>query len=68
MIALAYTDSRAGTVVCVHNLDERPHETTLDLDGRLDSLLDGESLAAHSGRQRVRLEALGYRWFRLRAG
>jgi maltose alpha-D-glucosyltransferase/alpha-amylase len=66
VIALAYTDSRAGAVVCVHNLDERPHEITLDLDGRLDSLLDGESLAARSGRQRVRLDALGYRWFRLR--
>jgi maltose alpha-D-glucosyltransferase/alpha-amylase len=67
LIALAYTDTRAGTVVCIHNFDERPHETTLDLGGHLDSLLDGESLAARSGRQRIRLDALGYRWYRLRS-
>jgi maltose alpha-D-glucosyltransferase / alpha-amylase len=66
LIALAYTDSRVGTVVCIHNLDERPHETTLELDGHLDSLLDGESLATRGDFQRIRLDALGYRWYRLR--
>jgi maltose alpha-D-glucosyltransferase/alpha-amylase len=67
LIALAYTDSRGGTVVCIHNLDERPHETTLELGRPLDSLLDDESITARSGRQRIRLDALGYRWYRLRS-
>ena len=67
LIALEYTDTRAGTVVCIHNLDERPHETRLELHGRLDSLLDGETLTARSGRQRIRLDPLGYRWYRLRS-
>jgi maltose alpha-D-glucosyltransferase/alpha-amylase len=66
LIALAYTDAADNTVVCIHNLDERTHETTLELPGRLDSLLDGESLAARNGRQRLQLEALGYSWYRLR--
>jgi maltose alpha-D-glucosyltransferase/alpha-amylase len=67
LIALAYTDSRGGTVVCVHNLDERSHETTLEVGGHLDSLLDDESIAARGGRQRIRLDPLGYRWYRLRS-
>jgi maltose alpha-D-glucosyltransferase / alpha-amylase len=67
LIALEYTDTRAGTVMCIHNLDERPHETTLETGGRLDSLLDGETLAARSGRMRIRLDPLGYRWYRLRS-
>jgi len=67
LIAIEYVDTRTGTVVCIHNLDERPHETTLELDGRLDSLLDGETLAARSDRRRIRLDPLGYRWYRLRA-
>jgi maltose alpha-D-glucosyltransferase/alpha-amylase len=62
VIALAY-----GDVVTVHNLDERPHEIRLDLGVGLESLLaDGESLEATGGRLRVRLEGLGYGWFRAR--
>jgi maltose alpha-D-glucosyltransferase/alpha-amylase len=62
VLALAYGDA----VVCVHNLDERPHEVTLALGAdRLESLLDGEELrASGSGRHRVRVDELGYRWYR----
>jgi maltose alpha-D-glucosyltransferase / alpha-amylase len=68
VIALAYTDPRDGAVVSVHNVDERPHEVTLDL-GRegaeqLESLLDAESLESRSRRHRIQLDALGYRWYR----
>jgi hypothetical protein len=68
-LALAYADARAGAVVCLHNLDERPHEVTVDLGPesaqRLDSMLeDGESLASGNARHRVQLGALAYRWYR----
>jgi hypothetical protein len=54
--------------VCVHNLDDRAHEVTLELDrSRLDTLLDdGADLASTGGRHRVALDALGYRWYRAR--
>jgi maltose alpha-D-glucosyltransferase/alpha-amylase len=73
VMALSFHDSRDGTVVCVHNFDDRPHEVTLALDGegadRLDSLLDdGEALESRSGRHRIRLDALGYRWYRATDG
>jgi maltose alpha-D-glucosyltransferase/alpha-amylase len=69
VLALAYADARAGAVVCLHNLDERPHEVTVDLGPesaqRLDSMLeDGESLASGNARHRVQLGALAYRWYR----
>jgi maltose alpha-D-glucosyltransferase/alpha-amylase len=68
VIALAYADGGAGTVVSVHNLDDHEHEVTLALDregvARLESLLDDEAIAADAGRHRVRLDALGYRWYR----
>jgi maltose alpha-D-glucosyltransferase / alpha-amylase len=70
VIALAYADPRDGAVVSVHNVDERPHEVTLDLDREgaelLESLLDdAESLASRTRRHRIRLDALGYGWFRV---
>ena len=70
VMALAYTGADEGAVVCVHNVDDRPQEVTLDLerDGvdRLDSLLDddGGSVTCRSRRHRVQLDALGYRWYR----
>jgi hypothetical protein len=67
LIALEYTDTRGGTIVCIHNLDERPHEARFELEGRLDSLLDGETLAARTDRRRIRLDPLGYRWYRLQS-
>ena len=69
VLALAYDDVRTGTVVCAHNLDDRPYEIRLDLgtDGRLASLLDDTELRPSSdGTYRVRLEPLGYCWFRSR--
>jgi maltose alpha-D-glucosyltransferase / alpha-amylase len=71
ILALAYTHT--DTVVCVHNFDERPHEVTLDLGraerhGGFQSLLDGcDDLAPQTRPHRLRLEPLGYRWYK-RAG
>jgi maltose alpha-D-glucosyltransferase/alpha-amylase len=69
VIAVEFSDPR-GRVVCVHNLDERPREITLAVDAnRLESLLDDEdSRASGSGRHRLRLDPLGYRWYRARGG
>src|SRR5436190_12900246 len=69
VLVVAYSDARAGTVVCIHNLDERQHELTVDLGPesaqRLESILDdGETLASRSARHRVQLDALAYRWYR----
>jgi maltose alpha-D-glucosyltransferase/alpha-amylase len=69
VLALAYSDARAGTVVCVHNFDERPHEVTVDLGPESAQHLrnmheDGDSLASHNARHRVHLDALDYRWYR----
>jgi maltose alpha-D-glucosyltransferase / alpha-amylase len=69
VLALAYEDARTGTVVCAHNFDDRPHEITLDLstDERFASLLDDTELrASGNGRHRLRLEPLGYSWYRSR--
>ncbi len=67
VLAIAYMrpDSR---LLCVHNFDEEPREITLDVKicgaDRLRSLLgSGESHAA-GGRHRLRLEPLGYDWYR----
>jgi len=76
VLALAYPDPDSGAVVCVHNFDERPHEVALELGGegteRIDSLLDNfldsaESVSSEAGRHRVRLDAFGYRWYRVTA-
>ena len=69
VVALAYADASAGTVVSVHNFDERPHEVTLNLDAaagdRLASLLDEDDVVAGGpGRYHVQIDALGYRWYR----
>jgi maltose alpha-D-glucosyltransferase/alpha-amylase len=70
VLAVAYADERTGSVLCVHNLDERPHEVTLDLGRnarRLEGLHDdGERLSSGTGRHRLALDALGYRWYRVR--
>jgi hypothetical protein len=64
VLALAYGDADAGTVVCVHNLDERQHVVNLGLDtsDRLDSLLDGDDSLPGGGKYRIQLDAHGYRW------
>jgi maltose alpha-D-glucosyltransferase / alpha-amylase len=56
-------------VLCVHNFDEEPREVTLDLQRfgspeRLRSLLGSEESRAAEGRHRLRLEPLGYEWYR----
>ena len=66
---IAMLHERPGSaVLCVHNLDQQPHEITLRLDGagRLRSLLGNEDSRSSDGRHRLRLEPLGYEW--LRAG
>lgn len=67
VLAIAY--ERGGSkVLCLHNFDEEPREVRLDVKicgaDRLRSLLGtGESNAA-AGRHQLRLESLGYEWYR----
>jgi maltose alpha-D-glucosyltransferase / alpha-amylase len=69
VIALAYSDPGTGTTVSLHNLDEHPHDAMLNLGresaSRLESLLDdGEIITSRGGSLRIRLEGLGYSWYR----
>jgi hypothetical protein len=57
-------------VLCLHNFDEAPREITLDLKmssggERLRSLFGSEESHGSAGRHRLRLEPLGYDWYRV---
>jgi maltose alpha-D-glucosyltransferase / alpha-amylase len=65
VLAVLYERSD-GAVLCVHNFDEEPREVTLELAGapRLRSLLGREGSHATNGKHALRLEPLGYEWYR----
>jgi maltose alpha-D-glucosyltransferase / alpha-amylase len=63
-------DWRGNSVLMLHNFAATPQEVRLKLDGdgadRLSNLLEEEELRADDeGRHHIRLDALGYRWFRI---
>jgi maltose alpha-D-glucosyltransferase/alpha-amylase len=70
ILAIRY-DWRNNSVVALHNLSAVPREIWLDIgleatnEQRLINLLSEEhSIADHSGKHRILIEAYGYRWFR----
>jgi maltose alpha-D-glucosyltransferase / alpha-amylase len=67
-LAVVYT-RRDSAVLCIHNFDEEPREISLDLKmssgDRLSSLFGSGESHSSNGRHRLRLEALGYDWYRL---
>jgi maltose alpha-D-glucosyltransferase / alpha-amylase len=67
VLAIAYERHGSG-VLCLHNFDEEPQEITLDVKicgtNRLRSLLGRGESDATGGRHRLRLEPLGYEWYR----
>jgi maltose alpha-D-glucosyltransferase/alpha-amylase len=69
VLAIVYTRGDSA-VLCVHNFDETPREITLDLNmcsrsERLRSLFGSGESHASTGRHRLRLEPLGYDWYRV---
>jgi maltose alpha-D-glucosyltransferase/alpha-amylase len=69
VLAVLYT-RRDSAVLCLHNFDEAPREITIDLKmasggERLRSLFGGGESHGARGRHRLRLEPLGYDWYRL---
>ena len=69
VLAVLYT-LRDSAVLCLHNFDETPREITVDLKmtssgERLRSLLDQQASHGPAGRHRLRLEPLGYEWYRV---
>jgi maltose alpha-D-glucosyltransferase / alpha-amylase len=69
VLAILYAQGRSS-VLCVHNFDAEPKEITLDLKvpstgDRLRSLLGNGETRRSAGRHRLRLEPLGYYWFRI---
>jgi maltose alpha-D-glucosyltransferase / alpha-amylase len=66
VLALLY-ERRNERVLCVHNFAGEPREITLALDGAsfLRNLLGREDSRATGGRHSLRLEPLGYEWYRL---
>jgi maltose alpha-D-glucosyltransferase / alpha-amylase len=68
VIALRY-DWRGNSVLVVHNLAEAPHEARIEpgVEGanRLANLLINEDLESDDGVHLLRLDALGYGWFRV---
>jgi maltose alpha-D-glucosyltransferase / alpha-amylase len=63
-------DWSGNSVLVLHNFGANPQEVRLKLDGdgadRLSNLLEEEELSADDeGRHHIRLDALGYRWFRI---
>jgi glycosidase len=61
-------DCNGSTVVTVHNLSDAPVEASLDVgDGVIEDLLELREHEVRDGRLRVRLDAYGYLWLRLRA-
>jgi maltose alpha-D-glucosyltransferase/alpha-amylase len=68
VLAIVYARGRSS-VLCVHNFDAEPKEISLDLKSfsggeRLRSLLGNDESHRSVGRHRVRLEPLGYDWYR----
>jgi maltose alpha-D-glucosyltransferase / alpha-amylase len=61
ILALRY-DLDGSTLVTLHNLDERPHDVSLGLDGKLASLLDDD---VRPGSGPITVGAYGYGWYRL---
>lgn len=66
VLALLY-QRRDDRVLCVHNFAGEPRDITLALDGAryLRNLLGREDSRAMNGRHSLRLEPLGYEWYRL---
>jgi maltose alpha-D-glucosyltransferase / alpha-amylase len=65
VLALTYS-WRGNTIVCVHNLDDAPHEARVRVGGgMLSNLIDVEVLPSEGNLHRIALEPYGYRWFRL---
>ena len=66
VLALLY-QRRDDRVLCVHNFAGEPRDVTLALDGAsyLRNLLGREDSRATDGRHSLRLEPLGYEWYRL---
>jgi maltose alpha-D-glucosyltransferase/alpha-amylase len=69
VLAVLYT-RRDSAVLCLHNFDETPREITLDLKmpsggDRLRSLFGSGESHGSAGRHRLRLEPLGYDWYRV---
>jgi maltose alpha-D-glucosyltransferase/alpha-amylase len=68
VLAILYAQGRSS-VLCVHNFDAEPKEISLDLTSssggeRLRSLLGNGESHPLAGRHRLRLEPLGYDWYR----
>jgi maltose alpha-D-glucosyltransferase/alpha-amylase len=69
VLAVLYT-RRDSAVLCLHNFDEKPREITIDLKmpsggERLHSLFGSGDSYGSAGRHQVRLEPLGYDWYRV---
>jgi maltose alpha-D-glucosyltransferase / alpha-amylase len=68
VLAILYT-KRDSAVLCLHNFADEPREIRLDLElsrgDRLRSLLGDDERHGSAGRHRLRLEPLGYEWYRI---
>jgi maltose alpha-D-glucosyltransferase / alpha-amylase len=68
VLAILYTQ-RDSAVLCLHNFADEPREIRLDLElsrgDRLRSLLGDDERHGSAGRHRLRLEPLGYEWYRI---
>ena len=69
VLAVLYTRADSA-VLCLHNFDKQPREITIDLKmpcggERLRSLFGSGDSCGSAGRHRVRLEPLGYDWYRV---
>jgi maltose alpha-D-glucosyltransferase / alpha-amylase len=68
VLAILYTQ-RDSAVLCIHNFDDEPREIRLDLEisggDRLRSLHGDGERHGSAGRHRLRLEPLGYDWYRI---
>ena len=68
-LAMRY-DWRDNSLVVIHNFDDHPHEITVNPDcpgqERLTNLLvEEQSRADRDGNHHLKLEAFGYRWYRV---
>jgi hypothetical protein len=62
---------RDSVVLCLHNFDEKPRDVTIDLKvlsggEQLRSLFGSGDSYDSGGRHRLRLDPLGYDWYRVR--
>jgi maltose alpha-D-glucosyltransferase / alpha-amylase len=69
VLALLYR-WRGNELLCVHNVDSRPHDVSIRVDAqrgdRLVNLVDAEeSRAGAGGAHRLALEPYAYRWYRV---